>query len=74
MLVTEPTWVAEEFKKYFKSVFTNQCAVQMSEERDHISSMSELVVTQEGLFSMLLRLDNKKSDGQDTIYAEFLRW
>lgn len=66
--------VAEEFNNYFNSVFTwNVVNSPIFNRSDKQSNDERIIISQEGILSLLLKLDTKKSAGPDMLPNEFLR-
>lgn len=73
-VVSCPSAIAEEFNKYFQSVFT----VSRDPPVDPVvvpndSQMPELVLSESGIFNLLLNINDKKASGADNIPNAFLR-
>lgn len=71
--VSQAKAVAEEFNRYFHSVYSPKDTNVVTEPEGFTSSMQDLVVHQEGIFNLLLNLDSKKAGGPDNIPTAFLR-
>lgn len=71
--VSEAKVVADEFNRYFHSVYTLKDINVVTEPEGFISSMQDLVVHREGILNLLLELDAKKAGGPDNIPTVFLR-
>lgn len=71
--VSEAKAVADEFNRYFQSVYARRDTNFVTEPEGFASSMHDVVVHQEGIFNLLLNLDAKKADGPDNIPTVFLR-
>lgn len=71
--VTDKAEIAEALNNYFYSVFTEDDGAAPSVPCcDEIPAISDLNVSEEGVLSLLLNLDVKKSPGIDTIPNAFL--
>lgn len=66
--------VAQEFNNYFSSVFTrNAINPPLSIMYDKQNNDDRIVISEESILSLLLKLDTKKSVGPDTLPNEVLR-
>lgn len=66
--------VAQEFNNYFSSVFTgNRSNSPLFITCDKHSNDERIIICQEGILSLLLKLDAKKSAGPDMLPNEFRR-
>lgn len=75
VVVTEGKEIANKFNEFFQSVFTKddqQSRIPISTSATP-PQMTELIITQNGIFDRLLHLDPKKAHGPDKIPGEFLR-
>lgn len=72
--VSSPFQIAEEFNKYFQSVFT--LSRDPSGDPAYVSyqsQMPELVLSESGIFNLILNINDKKASGPDDIPNAFLR-
>lgn len=72
--VSCPFRIADEFNKYFQSVFTLSC--DPSEDPAYVSyqsEMPELVLSESGILNLLLNINDKKASGPDDFPNAFLR-
>lgn len=67
--------MARRFNEYFGSVFveSNITADSSTGGTDSLRSMPDITITEQGVFSLLLNIDSKKSPGPDNIPNEFLK-
>lgn len=75
-LVTDPTVISSCFNSYFQSVFTVSDEVgslPLPRYQSHCTPMSDITLTYEGILSLILDIDEKKSVGPDEIPNIFLR-
>lgn len=76
--VVEDADIAKAFNEFFHSVFevsasdVGDCLLERLVDDDTVS-MGEVVISEEGIFSLLLELDDKKSAGPDNIPNMFLK-
>lgn len=74
-VITDPSQIADQYNNFFHSVFA---ASQVDEDIESASNcapraMNDIVITEEGILSLVLNVDTKKSAGPDGIPNEFLR-
>lgn len=73
-ITDEALTIANTFNRYFQSVFTRTSAsAQNKTVLDSALSMSELVITHDGILNLLLQIDVKKRSGPDDLSNAFLR-
>lgn len=73
--MTQKTEIADEFNRFFQSVFTMPSDVRGDSNLQYSCAcpMEPLLFDQEGVFSRLLNLDAKKASGPDKIPTAFLK-
>lgn len=72
-LVTDESLLASSFNKFFCSVYTNDDGKQPNFAiSQDVPKISDLMITEEGVLSLLLKIDIKKSPGIDCIPNTFL--
>lgn len=64
--------ISNAFKDYFKSVFTTDNGVLETFDMAG-PPLSDIVISEQGVFNLLLKLDVKKSSGPDGVPNEFLK-
>lgn len=71
---TEAMAKASEFNEYFISVFTQDNGKQpnLKPLPSNTAKLDDLILTESGIFSLLLKIDQKKSCGPDNIPNAFL--
>lgn len=73
-IASDPKDIADRFNIFFRGVFVNaEGAIEDFNFSATGSTMGDIIITEEGVFSLLLNLDVKKSTGPDKIPNEFLK-
>lgn len=71
-IIKDPEHIANEMNKFFQSVFTKHTSNALLPPYTVKIPMEELIVNEEGILSLLQKLDQKKSTGPDQITNSFL--